>query len=134
MRMIERVRLIEEIGAADGRRGVAKWVRGWRRLRWLQRAVDTMPELLHVVFDPIRYEELDYNAVGARVGIDVKEVEHRFACALHYLHLVGRGEMSVADAQAAVPRTEEELAVDRVRWDAMWVAMLRRLRAERRIR
>lgn len=27
MKMIERVRLIEEIGAADGRRGVAKWVR-----------------------------------------------------------------------------------------------------------
>lgn len=126
MKMIERVRLIEEIGAADGRRGVAKWVRGWRRLRWLQRAVDTMPELLHVVFDPIRYEELDYHAVGARVGIDVKEVEHRFSCALRYLHLVGRGEMSVAEAQAAVPRTEAELAVDRVRWDAMWVELLRR--------
>jgi hypothetical protein len=25
-----------------------------------------MPELLHVVFDPIRYEELDCHAVGAR--------------------------------------------------------------------
>lgn len=40
----------------------------------------------------------------ARVGIGVDEVEHRFSCALRYLHLVGRGEMSVADAQAAVPR------------------------------
>lgn len=126
MKIIERVRLIEEIGAADGRRGVAKWVRGWRRLRWLQRAVDTMPALLHVVFDPIRYEELDYHAAGVRVGIDVKEVEHRFSCALRYLHLVGRGEMSVAEAQAAVPRTAEELAVDRVRWDAMWAELLRR--------
>ncbi|MEG3153194.1 hypothetical protein U1769_25210 [Sphingomonas sp. ZT3P38] len=126
MKMIERVRLIEEIGSADGCRGVGKWVRGWRRLRWLQRAVDTMPALLHVVFDPIRYEELDYGAVAARVGIGVDEVEHRFACALHYLQLVGRGERSVADAQAAVPRTEAELALDRVRWDAMWAVMLRR--------
>lgn len=70
-----------------------------------------MPELLHVVSDPIRYEELDYHAAGARVGIDAKEVEHRFSCALRYLHLVGRGEMSVADAQAAVPRTEAEITV-----------------------
>lgn len=66
MRMIERVRLIEEIGAADGRRGVAKWVRGWRHLQWLQSAVDTMPELLHVVFDPTHYAELDYQAVAAQ--------------------------------------------------------------------
>ena len=54
-----------------------------------------MPELLHVVFDPIRYEELDYGAVAVRLGIGVDKVEHRFACALNYLHLVGRGEMAV---------------------------------------
>ena len=40
----------------------------------------------------------------SRLGIGVYKVENRVAPALRYLHLVGRGEMSVADAQAAVPR------------------------------
>jgi hypothetical protein len=40
------------------------------------------------------------------------------------LSLVGHGEINVADAQAAVPRTEAELAVDRVRWDAMRAELL----------
>jgi len=49
-------------------------------------------------------------AVATRLGIGFDEVEHRFGCALHYLQLVGRDEMSVADAQAAVPRTESDIS------------------------
>lgn len=79
-----------------------------------------MPEQLHVVFDPIRHEELDYGAVAERVGGGVDEVEQRSARALDYRHRVGRSEMNVADAQAAALRTVEEPTVDRMRWDAGW--------------
>ncbi|HLY90548.1 MAG TPA: hypothetical protein VKQ27_16315 [Acetobacteraceae bacterium] len=109
MRLIEKVRMMERMGAAEGRCGVGKWVSGWRRLRRLQRAVDTMPEVLYAVFGAVRYEDLGYGAIAARLGVGVDEVERRFAWSLYYLTRVAHG-WSVEEARAEVPVNEAEIA------------------------
>ncbi|MCA1200177.1 sigma-70 region 4 domain-containing protein [Sphingomonas sp. R647] len=54
-------------------------------LRRLRLALDAMPAPDRAVFERARFEQLDFAAIAADLGIGIEEVERRLACAMAHL-------------------------------------------------
>ena len=56
-----------------------------RELRRLRHALNAMPEPERAVFERARFQELDFVAIAAELGIGIDEVERRLARAMAHL-------------------------------------------------
>lgn len=56
-----------------------------RRLRRAERAVKRMKGMDRAIFLAVRVDELSYSQIAAKFGIDIADVEQRFAACLEIL-------------------------------------------------